>query len=73
LLLRYDREQTIASRIICETLNSSLNDTFLSDEEKITNVKENKPEKEQITDKMTIFIQNKSEKTQNDDKMDTLA
>jgi hypothetical protein len=73
LLLRYDREQTIASRIICETLNSALNDTFISDEEKNTNVKENEPEKEQIPDKTTIFIQIKSEKKQNDDKMDTLA
>jgi hypothetical protein len=72
LLLRYDREQTI-SRIICETLNSALNDTFISDEEKIINVKENEPEKEQISNKTTIFIKNKSEKKQNDDKMDTLA
>jgi hypothetical protein len=39
-----------------------LNDTFIFDEEKIINVKENEPEKEQISNKTTIFIKNKSEK-----------
>jgi hypothetical protein len=71
-LLRYDGKQTIF-RIICETLNFALNDTFIFDEEKIINVKENELEKEQISNKTTIFIKNKSEKKQNDDKMDTLA
>jgi hypothetical protein len=52
VLLRYDREQTITSRIICETHNSALKDTFIFDEEKNTNVEE----KKQISDKMTIFI-----------------
>jgi hypothetical protein len=48
LLLRYDRAQTIASRIICQTLNSALDGTFVPNEEKKTPEKEKNQKKNHL-------------------------
>jgi hypothetical protein len=70
LLLRYDRAQTIASRIICQTLNSALDGTFVPNEEKKTPEKERKSEKEPPKVEMETFIENEHELKQNDFNVD---